>query len=401
MKKSLLIVTPRYPYPVIGGDRIRIYYLCKALSQHFEVSLLSLCETREEMASPLPEDGVFSSIERIYYPKWRSWINALLAIPTRSPLQVAYYGSSLLSRRIKALSTQHDGVFLHLVRLGEMTRHLKIPKFLEMTDAISLNYRRVTRLNENKSNLLSYIYRLEEPRLQRYEKSIVNDFDHTFLVSDVDRLYLFEDDPGKLGKTSAITNGVDFDRSQYEFSAAGKDLVFIGNMSTLPNIDAVKYMATEILPRVRKKHPSTSLRVIGRIGPRERSDLMHLKHVHIIGEVDSVADAARGAGAGVCPMRLGAGIQNKLLEYMALGLPAVSTTIGLEGLYAQPGVALEVADDPASFARHLIHILSDRSRAEAMALAARHYVEENHSWQSVTAPMVQIIQERLLEAATP
>ena len=102
MKKSLLIVTPRYPYPVIGGDRIRIYYLCKALSQHFEVSLLSLCETREEMASPLPEDGVFSSIERIYYPKWRSWINALLAIPTRSPLQVAYYGSSLLARRIKA-----------------------------------------------------------------------------------------------------------------------------------------------------------------------------------------------------------------------------------------------------------------------------------------------------------
>ena len=97
-------------------------------------------------------------------------------------------------------------------------------------------------------------------------------------------------------------------------------------------------------------------------------------------------------------MRLGAGIQNKLLEYMALGLPAVSTTIGLEGLCAVPGVALEVADDPDSFARHLINILSDRSRAEAMAIAARHYVEDNHSWESVAAPMVRIINERLLDA---
>jgi glycosyltransferase involved in cell wall biosynthesis len=105
--------------------------------------------------------------------------------------------------------------------------------------------------------------------------------------------------------------------------------------------------------------------------------------------------AAKGGGAGVCPMRLGAGIQNKLLEYMALGLPAVSTTIGLEGLSARPGLELEVADEPETFSRHLIDLLSDRARAEAMAILARNYVAAHHSWKIVSTPMVQAINDRL------
>lgn len=400
MKPTLLVLTPRYPYPVVGGDRLRIHGLCRALSRHFDLTLLSLCETGAELQAPVPDDGVFSRVERIRLPRWRSWLNTLLALPGRRPLQTAYYDCPAFAQRAAELAALHDGVLVHLARLGDMTRHLPGPTFLEMTDALSLNYRRV-RLAGGGFSLLHQVYRVEEPRMHVFERTIVDDFDHAFLISDVDRQYLFGDNPARLERTHVVTNGVDVGQFAFQFAPHGTDLVFIGNMTTLPNRDAVLYLGEQILPLVRQAHPATVLRVIGRIGAHDRAALAHLPHVRIMGEVDSVADAARGAGAGVCPMRLGSGVQNKLLEYMALGLPAVSTSIGLEGVNARPGAELELADDPLDFAARVIALLSDRSHAETMARAARHFVETRHDWQAVTAPMVEVIRARLAERAHP
>ena len=401
MKKSLLVVAPRYPYPIVGGDRIRIYYICQALAEHFDLTLLSFCETKSELHAPLPNDSVFKKIERVYLPKWKSWINCLLALKSDRPLQVAYYTSKFFSQRINELAKENDGVFFHLIRTTDIAEQLHCPKFLEMTDAISLNYSRINQSTKAYSGISSFIYRLEEPRLRDYEKSIIKIFDHTFLVSEMDRQFIFNNNPSARDNVSIVTNGVDLERSPYAFSPEGKDLVFIGNMTTLPNMDAVEYLAREILPKVRMVHPSTRLRVIGRIGAKERFRLEQLEYVRIVGEVDSVSMAARGGGAGVCPMRLGAGIQNKLLEYMALGLPSVSSTIGLEGLSARPGLELQVADEPETFSRHLIDLLSDRTRAEAMAVLARNYVAAHHSWKIVSAPMVQTINDCLEAADQP
>lgn len=400
MKPTLLVLTPRYPYPVVGGDRLRIHGLCRALSRHFDLTLLSLCETQAEQQAPIPDDGVFTRIERIRLPRWRSWLNTLLALPGRRPLQAAYYDSPAFARRAAQLAAEHDGVLVHLARLGDMTRRLPGPKFLEMTDALSLNYRRV-RLAGGGFSLLHQVYRLEEPRMHVFERGIVDDFDHAFLISDVDRQFLFGDNAGRRARTHVVTNGVDVRQFGFQFAPHGTDLVFIGNMTTLPNRDAVLYLGEQVLPRVRQVHPAAVLRVIGRIGAHDRAALAHLPHVRIMGEVDSIADAARGAGAAVCPMRLGSGVQNKLLEYMALGLPAVSTTIGLEGLHARPGVELEVADDAAAFADRVIALLSDRDRAGAVAQAARRFVETQHDWQAVTAPMVAVIRARLAEPERP
>ncbi|MBB3294940.1 glycosyltransferase involved in cell wall biosynthesis [Mitsuaria sp. BK045] len=393
--KSLLILTPRFPYPVVGGDRLRIYQLCRALAGQYRLTLLSLCETPEEMTMAVPADGVFHRVERVYLPKWRSWLNTALALPGRTPLQVAYYRHAGFRRRALELMAEHDGALAHLIRVGDVIKDAPGPKFLEMTDAISLNYERIRSTRVSKDDLRAKVYALEVDRLRAYEEAIVERFDHSFLVSDIDRRHLFATHPGKLSRVSVFSNGVALDTMPYQFDASGRDIIFIGNMFSLQNFDAAMYMAAEVLPLVRNARPDVRLRLIGRIQPDQAAQLNALDGVDVTGEVPDVVAAARGGAVGVCPLRLGAGVQNKVLEYMALGLPTVSTTMGLEGFHAEHGRDLLVADSTEDLATAVVRLLDDRTSAEAMARAARHYVESTHSWSAMLAPMIQLIDARL------
>jgi glycosyltransferase involved in cell wall biosynthesis len=397
--KSLLILTPRFPYPVVGGDRLRIYQLCRALASRYRLTLLSLCDTREEMTMVLPQDGVFARVERVFLPRWRSWLNCALALPTYTPLQIAYYRHAGFRRRALALSAEHDAALAHLIRIGDAIKDAPGVKFLEMTDTISLNYQRIRSTRLAKDDLRSRVYSLEAGRLFAYEQAIVDHFDHSFLVSAVDRQYLFSDDPARLRRVSVFSNGVALEEMPYQFDTNGRDIVFIGNMFSLQNLDAAKYMATDILPLVRRTHPEACLRLVGRIQPEHAAELRTLGGVDVTGEVPDVVTAARGGGVGVCPLRLGAGVQNKVLEYMALGLPTVSTTMGLEGFHAQPGRDLLVADNAAAFAAAVVRLLEDRAGAEAMARAARRYAEASHSWRTMLAPLLEVIDVRLTAEA--
>lgn len=390
-RPRLLILTPRYPYPVIGGDRLRIYQVCKALSAHADLTLLSLCETQIELTMPMPTDGIFTKVERVLLPRWRSWMQCALGLFSQEPLQIAYYRSSAFGARLKKLLPEHDAVLAHLIRTGAALNAYEGTKFLEMTDAISLNYSRIKQQGKAKKDFRSMIFALESKRLFEHERTVVDFFDKSFLVSDVDRQFLYRNDPERLNKVMVCSNGVDVAALPYQFAYDGQDIVFIGNMTSLQNLDMVNYMVSDILPQVRKSCQQSRLRVIGRIRQADADALAMHEAVIVMGEVPSVAEAAAGGGVGVCPMRLGAGVQNKVLEYMALGLPTVTTPPGLEGFHARDKVELSVATDATIFASAVVTILKDRDNASAMALAGRKYVEEQHTWSAVLAPLVETV----------
>lgn len=393
-KKKMLVLTPRFPYPVIGGDRLRIYRLCQALSQEYELTLLSLCDSEAEMQMPLP-DKVFSRVERLRLSRWRRVWNVIKALPGQQPLQVAYYASPRFQARARALLAEHDATLAHLIRTGDSIRALPGVKFLEMTDAISLNYQRVSRARGGLFDWRRLIYRIEARRLLRYEQAVVNSFTHTFLVSAIDRDFLYREQPASLARVSVCSNGVDVAALPYQFAHAGRDIVFIGNLHSLQNFDAAYFFASEVLPLVRAQHPEVCFRVIGRIKPESASQLRQLAGVVVSGEVAEVAAAARGAALGVCPVRLGAGVQNKVLEYMALGLPVVSTRLGLEGFAAEPGRELLVADEPREMAAAVCQLLDDREAASTQAQHARHYVEQQHGWDAMLAPFMATVRRYL------
>ena len=379
MKPRMLVLTPRFPYPVIGGDRLRIHALCRALSERFELTLLSLCESELEL-NVEPTDQIFSSIERVLLPKWRSWLNCLAALPTRTPLQVAYYNSPLFRQKYEALVGKHDIVLCHLVRTAEYARHASVPRVLEMTDAISLNYTRV-RETASRANLRTWIYNIEQTRLLDYERAVSESFDLNMLVSDVDSRYLI-DNGVKKERLLVCGNGVDTVALPYQFSHGSKRIVFIGNMTTLQNLDAAYWFGSQVMPLLLAKVPEARFEVVGRIGAEETRRLAKLPGVHVTGAVKSVPEAVKGAAIGVCPMRLGAGIQNKVLEYMALGLPTVSSQVGLEGIEAQASRDLILAATAQEYADSIVELFNNRELSETLSENGRNLVESRYSWNS-------------------
>ena len=281
----------------------------------------------------------------------------------------------------------------HLIRTAEYAKNLDVKKILEMTDAISMNYTRVSQI-KNNSGLKGLIYRIEKDRLNKYEKSIVAYFDCNVFVSQIDRDFLYFDIPEVIDKTLVCSNGVDLSKLPYRFIPGGNKLVFIGNMYSAQNFDAAYWFAKNVLPIIRQ-HGDYEFHVIGKIPADCRKKLTQITGVVVTGAVDSVVEHAKGALAGICSVRLAAGVQNKILEYMALGIPTITSSTGLEGLFAKEGESILVADSPDCYVKHILELKNDMRLAEVIAQNALRYVKEHHSWDVKLKPLVKKVQQLL------
>ncbi|OOE62362.1 glycosyltransferase family 4 protein [Salinivibrio kushneri] len=389
--KTILVLTPRFPYPVIGGDRLRIYELCKELSKKYRITLVSLCDSHQELHMEIPDDGVFKDVHRIYLPRWRSYLNCILALPTKKPLQIAYYHSKKFARLVETLAEKHDVIIPHLIRAAEYAKNLDNRKIIEMTDAISMNYSRFSE-RKNSSGLKGFIYCIEQERLNRYEKKIAEYYDYSVFVSQYDKDFLYNDLPLLYNKALVCSNGVDLSKLPYNFSPESKKLVFIGNMYSAQNYDAAYWFATEVLPILRE-YGEYEFHIIGRIPQASQKRFAQVEGVFATGSVDSVAEHAHGSIAGICSVRLAAGVQNKTLEYMALGIPTVTSSIGLEGLFATPNESILVADTPSEYVEAILKLESDPDFAKSLSLKALSYVKDHHSWSGKLRPLIEKIEE--------
>lgn len=388
----ILVLTPRFPYPVVGGDRLRIHAICRALAREHSLTLLSLCETQAEFDPALVDDAVFDRIERVLLPRWRSVAQAAAALPARTPLQVAYYRSRAFAGRLAALLPEHDLALAHLIRTGDyLIGRPGPPVVLEMTDAIAMNYDRVRR--HGARGLRGRVYAIEHARLLAYERRMPSAFDAVSLIADADARYLW----GTVLPDAVVvaSNGVDgaalpFRDRAYDRAVA----VFIGNLHSAQNMDACRHFVTAIMPQLSAAELE-EFRVVGRIRDANAAWLRAHPRVTVTGEVPSVPDAVRDARIGVCPVRLGAGVQNKVLEYMALGLPAVCSPVGHEGLGAIDGEDLLVAASPADFAAQMRRLGDDPALYRRLAANGRRFVETTHGWDAALAPLTERI-SRLL-----
>jgi glycosyltransferase involved in cell wall biosynthesis len=370
--------------------------VCRELAKTHRLTLLSLCERRDELDMPVSRDGVFDRVERVLLPRWRSWLNVTAALPSRCPLQVAYYRSAEFERLLRAELPKHDLVLAHLIRTGDYVKRSRAPgrpTVLEMTDAISMNYRRVRELGKVQG-LRSLVYWFETERLAAYERRAIDEFDVVALVSDLDRDFLLQG--RKAEHVIVCSNGVDTQTLPFMDRATDSEpaVAFIGNMASLQNLDAVTYFAREVLPLVRARVDCT-FRVVGRIGERDAAALRAVPGVDLRANVPDVAAAVGRARAAVAPVRLGAGIQNKVLESMALGLPVVTSSLALEGLAAKPGRDLLVADDPAGYAAQIERLWGDTALRATLATQGLRYVKRHHAWSARLLPMVEAVNHLL------
>lgn len=378
----ILFLTGRLPYPPTRGDRLRAYHFLRVLSRQHKITLLSFIADDTETAHIGPLREFCEDIQLVHRGQLQSTTTTAINAWRAAPLQSLYYRSSVMQGAVDRLLArrQFDLVYVHLFRMAQFVSERRRPyRVLDLTDAISTEIERSLPYRAPKWRL---IYRMELPRIRRYERDIVKDFDETWLISNAERQQILQDKPSE--RVVVVPNGVDTNR----FRPSGRPtedplLLLVGHMGVFHNVDAAEYLVNEILPVVRQSVPGARLNLVGAEPAAQVQALGKEAGVRVLGHVADLNAALNDAAVFVAPLRFAAGVQNKVLEAMAVGLPVVTTSYVNAGLEAQAGEHLIVADDAGQMAEAIVGLLRDPQARRSLGRAGREFVLQNYRWEDV------------------
>jgi glycosyltransferase involved in cell wall biosynthesis len=265
-----------------------------------------------------------------------------------------------------------------------------IPKVIELIDSMQLNLK--SRLELEKP-LTKVIFKEELRRLSKYEKQIVNRFHHSILVSEKDRSY-FDVESNCI---SIIPNGIDFEifKPVEKIQSTDINIIFSGHMGYRPNVQAVQWFVNNCWDTILKKYPNTRFIVAGVDPTKEILDLRKDERINVTGAVESMAVTIASADISIVPMQSGSGMQNKVLEAMACGIPVIATTLGLGTIKAVDGESILVADTPNEFVSSIISLIEDQGKRESIGNRGLEFVRNNHSWEAGAEKVQEIYQQVL------
>lgn len=380
---NILFITPRIPYPPYRGDKLHVYNLVRRLAARHRVGLVTFVENEAERAYIEPLAEHCSYIRVTHLSKWTSLLNALSVLFDRTPFQVAYYRSRAFADSVReaVAAFKPDIVHSHLIRTVQYTQDLAgLPRVLGLTDAVSLYLQRFA--DQEGNPLKRALVRMELARIVRYE-SVAASYDRALVCSATDRDVILDRAPG--ADVGILYNGVDLDSftPRDDITPEPGRIIFTGNMTYFPNIDAVEWMLAEIFPAIKRRVPHARLYIVGQNPPRTMR-ARAAGDVVVTGFVPDIAAEYQKSAVAVSPVRFGAGTLNKVLEPIALGVPVVATPIGFPSLGMEAGRDIEIADDAASFADKVATLLEQPARAHAMAAEGARRVRERFSWDAIT-----------------
>ena len=399
---KILFLTSRFPFPPHRGDKLHVFNLIKNLSQSHEIVLLSFCQSRKEVAF-IPQIAQYCvEVKCIEHPLWKSLMQCLVHVFSRTPFQVSYFASARMHRELDRMLARHNFqvIHTHLIRMAQYALTDRgIPRVLDLTDAVSLYLSRFLRSEVNP--LKRILLKLELRRIRRYEQNIAK-FDRSSVCSEVDRRALMDEVPS--ARIEIVENGVDTTGFLPTQNGGGErdTIMFAGNLSYYPNQDGVSYFIRDIFPMIQERVPSARLIVVGNNPPGSLRRL-RARNVTITGYVTDIRSYYLRATVAVSPIRFGAGTPYKVLDAMALGVPVVATPIGTEGLHALSGEHLFIAGGPEEFASRVVELLTNYSLRARLANNARKLVVSKYDCQVVAKKLDSlystVIEERHLESA--
>ena len=380
---KLLVLLSRFPYPLDKGDKLRAFHQLRYLAQHHEICLLALSDepvTEADHAAVAPFCAGGLHIQRLKRPGIAR--NMAQAFVAGRPFQVGYFYDSGAQRLLDTLlrDFQPEHVYCQLVRMAEYIRpHVgRLPMTLDYMDALSAG---VVRRADNAPRWQRPVMLLEARRLRSYEAAAFNWFRHHTIISGQDRALI---DHPRSNQIQVVVNGIDTEYFQPMPRAKEYELLFCGNMGYHPNVDAAEFLAEEILPLVRQQVPQARLLIAGTT-PAARVLALASDAVTVSGWLPDIRDAYAGARVFVAPMRVGTGLQNKLLEAMAMCLPCVTTPLANNALQGVPNQQILVGASAAELAGHIITLLTQTERAEELASSGHEFVRQRYTWAGATA----------------
>ena len=346
-----------------------------------------------------------------YYeqPVWRSFLNSALAVTSGKPLQSVYSLQKDLLHRLGKIFERKDGeraydiVHVEHLRGSEYGTFLKsrfpvLPVVWDSVDCISHLFRQAA--GQSQSLFGKWVSRFELDRTRKAEASLLEIFDHILVTSATDRSALM--DVSRVGTApapiSVISNGVDqeYFKPDPGTSKEPDTLVFSGKMSYHANISMVKYLVKEIMPLIWRQRPAVRLFVVGKDPSSDIQKMGENPLITVTGTVSDIRPFLWKSAIAVAPLVYGAGVQNKILEAMATGLPVVTTSKALSSLNVTPGTDLLAGDTSQEIANCVLNLLANPDVRQSVGAAGRRYVQEHHNWGAIAGQLSQIYSELAL-----
>lgn len=378
---KIFILLPRIPYPLEKGDKLRAYHQIKQLARRHEIILCALNDDPK-----IDEQQAFqflqpycASINFIPINKLQILLGLARAFFKGLPMQCGYFYNRKAANKVDRLIEKHqpDILFGQLLRVAEYIRHKNLPKALDYQDVFSYGMKR---RRDIAGFLTRPIYNMEYKRLCRYETAIFDDFDVKAIISEPDRDLIPHP---RHDEILVIPNGVDHDYFKPQKQEKRYDIVFTGNMSYAPNVNAVEYLANEIMPLVWKQLPEANLYIAGAT-PDPKVKKAASEHIIVSGWLDDIRDAYAQSRVFIAPMRIGTGLQNKLLEAMSMGLPSITSPLANASLGAKPDEEILIGNNAEVMAQHILTLLTDKEKAERLAQAGFDFTNRVYDWSKST-----------------
>jgi len=396
---EILFLSHRIPFPPDRGDKIRSHHLLRRLAALAPVHVATFADDEADAASEV-ELALLARSWRLVRRAKALPLAGLAALARRQPVSLAAFHDRRLAEYVEQTLRLHP-ITTIFVFSGQMGQYVPasfkgrvIVDFVDVDSAKFDAYADAARWPMNRVHAREgRLLRLEESRLaQRADVSLLISPDEATLF----RTRMHE----PLGAdVRVLGNGIDtqaFDPVMTEpeprlAALSGPPLIFTGQMDYPPNVAAVVRAATRIMPLVRSHIPDATFHIVGRRPTAQVQALHGINGCHVWGRVDDVRPWLRGADLALVPLEIARGVQNKVLEAMAMALPVVASAEAATGIAATPGRDLALARSDADLAMAAVSLLLDRPRARAKGLAARRFVEHHHNWAAVLAPVAGLV----------
>ncbi|MBQ5948150.1 TIGR03087 family PEP-CTERM/XrtA system glycosyltransferase [Massilia sp. ST3] len=384
--EDLLLLIHRIPYPPNKGDKIRSYHLLKHLARDYRVHLATFVDDADDWQHVPTVERLCASSHFASLNPTLARVRSLGALVKGRSLSLDYYRDAGLARWVDETVAAHK-IERVLVFSSAMAQYAdKFPGARRVVDFCDVDSDKWRQYADKKPWPMSWLYRHEARQLLAYERRVARDYDASLFVSGPEADLFRQLAPESTAKIGHFSNGVDTDYftpdSDYAspYAAGEQAIVFTGAMDYWPNVDAVQWFASEAMPILRARHPDLHFYIVGARPAPAVQELARQPGIRVTGTVPDVRPYIAHARAAVAPLRIARGIQNKVLEAMAMATPVVVSPQALEGIHAEPGRELIVAEDGAGFADAVAQLLA--RDGNDMGLAARARVERQYSWPS-------------------
>ena len=418
-RANVLMLTHRVPYPPDRGDRIRACHLLEALAARYDVTLATVAD---EPTTPATMEKLHSLCQRVLVAQARPMqrrsaaVRALMTGKAITP--AAMYDRSMAQQLIErhrrepfdAVLTYCTGMVGYTQALyNALPQHQQPPSqdggssarnphlavgakgsFRHVLDLVDVDSQKWAGFAESTRGPMRLVYQAESRRLRTVEAGEVVPFDAVTVISTAEA-QRYRAHVTDRHEPVVVGNGVDLVRFSPGSPTHEPVIIFTGVMSYKPNIDAAAWFARRVMPRILAAVPAARLDIVGKSPAREVKALDELPGVRVVGPVDNTAESLRAAAVAVAPMRIAPGVQNKVLEAMACGLPVVCSTPAASGIDATPGEHLLVRDDAGDVAARCVRLLLNPDERARLGRAARRRIEQRYDWSSAAAPMLDLL----------